>query len=92
MRSRKDKKRGSEKRQPTGARERNVAHPNGEEHSRVPKGNQRTKYETFLDLVGVTFALSALAFDDFTGVGTVDDELIISTLTIWWDLAWKLFE
>ena len=36
---RKDKKKGSESRQPTGDRERNVAHPNGEEHSRVPKGN-----------------------------------------------------
>lgn len=36
---RKDKRHGSEKRQPSGERERNVAHPNGEEHSRVPKGN-----------------------------------------------------
>ena len=37
--NRKDKRKGSEKRQPSGARQRNVAHPNGEEHSRVPKGN-----------------------------------------------------
>ena len=36
---RKDKKKGSENRGKSGARERNVAHPNGEEHSRVPKGN-----------------------------------------------------
>ena len=36
---RKDKRKGSENRQKTGSRERNVAHPNGEEHSRVPKGN-----------------------------------------------------
>ena len=38
-RQRKDSKKGSENRQKSGDRERNVAHPNGEEHSRVPKGN-----------------------------------------------------
>ena len=36
---RKDSKKGSENRQKSGDHERNVAHPNGEEHSRVPKGN-----------------------------------------------------
>ena len=36
---RKDSKKGSKDRQPTGARERNVGHKNGEEHSRTPKGN-----------------------------------------------------
>ena len=35
---RKDKRHGSENRQPSGDRERNVGHPGGEEHSRVPKG------------------------------------------------------
>lgn len=34
----KDKRRGSENRQKTYERERNVGHPKGEEHSRVPKG------------------------------------------------------
>ena len=34
-----NKRHGSEKRQPSGSRERNVGHPDGEEHSRVPKGN-----------------------------------------------------
>ena len=42
---RKDKRKGSENRQPTGSRERNVAHPNGEEHSRVAKGNRGVKLE-----------------------------------------------
>ncbi len=37
--SRKDKRHGSEDRQKTGARERNVGHKNGEEHSVKPKGN-----------------------------------------------------
>ena len=37
---RKDKRHGSEERQPSGDRERNVGHPDGEEHSRVPKGNR----------------------------------------------------
>ena len=34
-----NKRKGSERRRPTGDRERNVGHPNGEEHSRVPKGS-----------------------------------------------------
>jgi hypothetical protein len=38
---RKDPRKGSGKRQPTRDRERNVGHPNGEEHSRVPKGPRR---------------------------------------------------
>ncbi|MBQ2614705.1 MAG: hypothetical protein IJB80_05205 [Clostridia bacterium] len=37
---RKDKRHGNENRQPQGSRERNVGHPNGEEHSRTPKGNR----------------------------------------------------
>lgn len=37
---RKPPRHGSEKRRPSGDRERNVGHPNGEEHSRVPKGNK----------------------------------------------------
>ncbi len=36
--TRKDKRHGSENRQPSGDRERNIGHPEGEEHSRVPKG------------------------------------------------------
>ena len=41
---RKDSRKGSENRQPAGARECNKAHPNGEEHSRVPKGNGLKRY------------------------------------------------
>jgi hypothetical protein len=40
MRPNPNKRKGSENRKPTGDRERNVGHPNGEEHSRVPKGNR----------------------------------------------------
>ena len=39
--SRTNKPKGHGQRQPTGDRERNVKHPNGEEHSRIPKGNGR---------------------------------------------------
>lgn len=44
FRSRKDKRHGSENRQPSGARERNVGHPNGEEHSRKAKGNRGIRH------------------------------------------------
>lgn len=40
---RKDKRHGSEERQPTGSRERNVGHPKWEEHSRNAKGNRGPK-------------------------------------------------
>ncbi|WPD24575.1 MAG: RHS repeat-associated core domain-containing protein [Candidatus Electrothrix scaldis] len=48
----KDKKKGSEDRQKSGDRERNVAHPESEEHSRVPKGGYR--YESDEPLCGRT--------------------------------------
>lgn len=40
FKKRKDDRHGSDLRKPSGARERNVGHPDGEEHSRVPKGNR----------------------------------------------------
>ena len=40
-RENKSKRKGSENRQPSGEREPNVRHPDGEEHSRVPKGAGR---------------------------------------------------
>ena len=42
---RKPPRKGSEKRRPSGSRERNVGHPQGEEHSRVPKGGKNTHME-----------------------------------------------
>lgn len=36
-----NKRKGSENRQPSGDRERNVGHPDGEEHSRTPKGSTK---------------------------------------------------
>lgn len=38
-----NRRKGAEKRQQSGSRERNVAHPKGEEHSRRPKGGFRIK-------------------------------------------------
>lgn len=38
-----NKKKGADKRRPGGNREKNVGHPNAEEHSRRPKGNRPIK-------------------------------------------------
>jgi RHS repeat-associated protein len=38
-----NQRRGAEDRTPSGARERNMGHPEGEEHSRVPKGNNGSR-------------------------------------------------
>jgi len=46
FKSRKDPRKGSENRQPSGNRERNVGHPDGEEHSRVAKGNRVRRIDT----------------------------------------------
>ena len=48
---RKDKRKGSENRQPTNNRERNVGHPNGEEHSRVAKGTGGIKRSETIDIM-----------------------------------------
>ena len=45
---RQPKRKGALNRGPTGARERNVKHPNGEEHSRVPKGNRGIRHSSFI--------------------------------------------
>ena len=39
-----NKRKGADARQPSGDRERNVAHPDGEEHSRRPKGGIRLRF------------------------------------------------
>ena len=97
---RKDSKKGSENRQQSGARERNVAHPNGEEHSRVPKGNgikriDETPLEYYINNLGVCMA-SAVAIiylvgNDVTGVGVADDIALIPTVALFWDSASKVF-
>ena len=43
---RKDKKKGADARQPSGDRERNIKHPEGEEHSRNPKGKGSYRSES----------------------------------------------
>ena len=56
---RKDKRNGSNKRQPQDSRERNVGHPNGEEHSRNAKGNRGPKVNrnTVIENVGKGLAV-----------------------------------
>ena len=59
---RKDKRKGSDDRQPSGSRERNVGHPEGEEHSRVAKGSKgQTKRSDTLDDVGTGILIGGAA-------------------------------
>lgn len=89
-----NKRHGSERRQPTNQRERNVGHPNGEEHSRVPKGNGRNKRKmgitqtdsagNLIILAAATVAIVWIVANDATGVGAADDGALIPTVTAWW--------
>ena len=88
---RKDKRHGSENRTKSGLRERNVAHPNGEEHSRVPKGNSPKRIEAGIGLVTATIVIVALVADVFSGVGTANDVALIPATSIWWDYALATF-
>lgn len=92
---RKDSRKGSENRQPTGARERNKAHPNGEEHSRVPKGNGLKRYDpitlekilaTEVIIISAVFIVYLVA-NVVTGVGVIDDAAIIPVAMIIWEAA-----
>lgn len=90
---RKDSRKGSENRQPTGARECNKAHPNGEEHSRVPKRNGLKRYDpitlkkilaTEVIIISAVFIVYLVA-NDVTGVGVIDDAAIIPVAIIIWE-------
>ena len=62
-------KKGSENRVKSGARERNVVHPNGEEHSRVPKGNKGIRrIEASLTLTSISAAIIFIVANDVTVV------------------------
>ena len=98
--TRKDSKKGSENRQKSGDRERNVAHPNGEEHSRVPKGNgvkhlTETPFEERMGNFGICLACAVAAIylvgNDFTGAGVADDVALVPTIALLWDSASKAF-
>ena len=87
-----NKRKGSEDRQPTGDRERNVGHPNGEEHSRVPKGNRGVRrIEATVGIVASSLVIVVLVANDVTGVGVADDVALGPTAVIWWDYAMMLF-
>ena len=93
MKPRKDKKKGSENRQKTGEREKNVAHPDGEEHSRVPKGNRGTKKVPIVAKMIITaVSVAYLVGNDASGVGAADDFLIPYQVGILWDLSHQLIE
>ena len=98
--TRKDSKKGSENRQKSGDRERNVAHPNGEEHSRVPKGNgvkhlTETPFEERMGNFGICLACAVaviyLVGNDVTGAGVADDVALVPTIALLWDSASKAF-
>ncbi len=92
MRPNPNKRKGSENRQPSGARERNVGHPNAEEHSRVPKGNRGKRFEAFIGLTVITLVMAAIVIDDISVVGTSDNVALIPASAIWWDYAQMLFK
>lgn len=98
--TRKDSKKGSENRQKSGDRERNVAHPNGEEHSRGPKGNgvkhlTETPFEDRMGNFGICLACAVaviyLVGNDVTGAGVADDVALVPTIALLWDSASKAF-
>ena len=76
-----NKRKGYEKRQKTGDRERNVGHPNGEEHSRKAKGHPGVKQKALL--IGATVSGAYLIYR-----GT---RLLISCLPpLWWTMPANL--
>ena len=98
--TRKDSKKGSENRQKSGDRERNIAHPNGEEHSRVPKGNgvkhlTETPFEERMGNFGICLACAVaviyLVGNDVTGAGVADDVALVPTIALLLDSASKAF-
>lgn len=93
---RKDSRKGSENRQKSGLRERNIGHKNGEEHSRVPKGNRSGFHKTEEVIVPVVLivvssvAVTYLIANDLTLAGIADDAMILPFSEIIWDNACKL--
>ena len=90
---RKDKRKGSENRQPAGLRERNTAHPNGEEHSRKAKGTKVRRQEYLIptpDSSNESFewpTLPDVGFD-FKGIPDTGDKPIYEKI---WDDLVRLF-
>ena len=97
---RKDPRKGADTRRKTGARERNVAHPNGEEHSRVAKGNGRNiKRVSVTDvfasigvLVVASIGIAVVCADDVTLIGIANDAAIAPLIKIVWDCTATISE
>ena len=86
IKPRKDPRKGSDARRKTGSRERNVAHPNGEEHSRVAKGNGT--FRKIVDISIITASGIGIVYfvaNDVTVVGVADDAAIPALTKIIWD-------
>lgn len=76
-----NKRKGSNNRKPSGERERNIGHPNGEEHGRRPKGNRGIR--RMVGIVGTTVTVVAVVWivgNDITGIGAADDAALIPTI------------
>ena len=86
---RKDQRKGSENRQKTGARERNVRPEEGEEHSRVAKGTNTGVKRSYkvVKLVVISAAIVYVFANDATGYGVADDFLLAPLSKLWWDTA-----
>jgi len=91
MTPRKDPRKGNVDRQKSNSRERNVAHPNGEEHSRVPKGNRGIK--KVVAVGGLILSGGVVLFilvNDLSGIGIADDFALAPAIAIFWDCTNKL--
>lgn len=86
-----DKRKNYDKRQKSGDRERNVGHPNGEEHSRVHKGTGLKKIGFAFVGLSVLSLTAFLGVNDLTGIGVLDDSAIPFLLPIVWDSFSKAF-
>ena len=73
---------------------------NGEEHSRVPKGNgvkhlTETPFEERMGNFGICLACAVaviyLVGNDVTGAGVADDVALVPTIALLWDSASKAF-
>ena len=76
-----DKKHGSQNRQKSGSRERNVGHPESEEHSRRAKGNRTGVKKKSIKNAIVVGGLAWTLANNFTGIGISDDWLIPILIT-----------
>lgn len=65
-----------------------MGHPEGEEHSRVAKGNNRVRRtQALLGVTATSLVIVAIVADDATLVGIINDTVLLPTIVVWWDYA-----